>query len=153
MRFLFSSLHNYCDRTSGAAISTFEVLSELSKRGHSVHTLCGPLFDSKGIDTNSKLQANLILFYQRTLRGYLWKRSEKSIWSPLLRFGSSKFSCSSNLRIYRHIFTGLHLAAFCLRFCGFWLTLHGFGVFSISYIIYFYFVGEHSNCGGLFQLV
>lgn len=46
MRFLFSSLHNYCDRTSGAAISTFEVLSELSKRGHSVHTLCGPLFDS-----------------------------------------------------------------------------------------------------------
>ena len=71
MRFLFSSLHNYCDRTSGAAISTFEVLSELSKRGHSVHTLCGPLFDSKGIDTNSEVQANLILFYQRTLRGYL----------------------------------------------------------------------------------
>lgn len=46
MRFLFSSLHNYCDRTSGAAISTFEVLSELTKRGHSVHALCGPLFDS-----------------------------------------------------------------------------------------------------------
>ncbi len=41
MRFLFSSLHNYCDRTSGAAISTFEVLSELTKRGHSGHAFNG----------------------------------------------------------------------------------------------------------------
>lgn len=64
MRFLFSSLHNYCDRTSGAAISTFEVLSELSKRGHSVHTLCGPLFDSKGIDTNSEVQTALDEYFR-----------------------------------------------------------------------------------------
>ncbi len=42
-RFIFSSLHNYLDGGSGAAITTRSQLWELVYRGHKVQTFCGPL--------------------------------------------------------------------------------------------------------------
>ena len=45
MRILFSSIHNYLDLGSGAAVTTREELLELVRRGHQARTLCGALFD------------------------------------------------------------------------------------------------------------
>ena len=48
MRYFFSSLHNYLDIGSGAAVTTREELLALSRRGHEARTLCGALFDGEG---------------------------------------------------------------------------------------------------------
>ena len=45
MRILFSSIHNYLDLGSGAAVTTREELLELVRRGHQARTLCGSFFD------------------------------------------------------------------------------------------------------------
>ena len=47
MTVLFSSFHNYLDFSSGAAITTREILIELARRGRRVATLCGALFDRR----------------------------------------------------------------------------------------------------------
>lgn len=45
MKLLFSSISNYLDVGSGAAISTRETLLELARRGHRVRVFCGTVFD------------------------------------------------------------------------------------------------------------
>ncbi len=50
MKLLFSSISNYLDVGSGAAISTRETLLELARQGHAVRVFCGSVFDDPELD-------------------------------------------------------------------------------------------------------
>ena len=60
MKLIFSSYHNYLDRSSGAALTIRSALIGLAKRGWDVRVLCGSYFDS--------LNANLGALYREFKR-------------------------------------------------------------------------------------
>lgn len=62
MILLFSSISNYLDVGSGAAISTRETLLALVRRGHAVRVFCGAIFDDPELDVGE-------LFHVLTSRG------------------------------------------------------------------------------------
>lgn len=59
MKIFFASPHNYLDGSNGASITTREELLELSRRGWSVKTLCGDVFDAAPGGAEETLRATL----------------------------------------------------------------------------------------------